>query len=334
MGKDTVLERGDVSGELVTGLNKRKETSMFVAYPKIHRLGVEENEGILDNEVFVQEKVDGANTSIWFEDGVLKMGSRTRELEDGFNGFCEYVRQHEGIRKFFERYPKTRMYGEWLVRHTIAYNKTAYRQFYLFDVQTPSGEYWTTREVELVAESFGIRYPTIFAYGKLTEEEIREHVGKTAIGDKGEGVVIKRAGFVNKFGNHCYAKIVTQAFNEDNALVFGGNNKHSETYWEMFVVNKYCTLPRVQKVMNKLQPIIEERLDFKHTTRIAGTCYHDMITEECWEIASKVPILDYRQLKKLASKKFIQIYHDLLNGTVSVADTGNLQDVTIKETVV
>lgn len=297
---------------------------MFVAYPKIHRLGVEENEGILDKEVFVQEKVDGANTSIWFEDGELKMGSRTRELTDGFNGFCEYVRNHEGIRKFFERYPNNRMYGEWLVRHTIAYNETAYRQFYLFDVQTPSGEYWTTREVELVAYEYGIRYPVIFVSGKLTEEEIREHVGKTALGEKGEGVVIKRAGFVNKFGEHAYAKIVTQEFKEDNALVFGGNNKHSETYWEMFVVNKYCTLPRVQKVMNKLQPIIEERLDYKHTPRIAGTCYHDMITEEAWEIANKVPMLNYRELKKLAHKKFIQIYHDLLEGSVSVADKNEL----------
>lgn len=297
---------------------------MFVAYPKIHRLGVEENEGILDKEVFVQEKVDGANTSIWFEDGELKMGSRTRELTDGFNGFCEYVRNHEGIRKFFERYPNNRMYGEWLVRHTIAYNETAYRQLYLFDVQTPSGEYWTMREVELVAYKYGIRYPAIFVSGKLMEEEIREHVGKTTLGEKGEGVVIKRAGFVNKFGEHAYAKIVTQEFKEDNALVFGGNNKHSETYWEMFVVNKYCTLPRVQKVMNKLQPIIEERLGLKHTPRIAGTCYHDMITEEAWEIANKVPMLNYRELKKLAHKKFIQIYHNLLEGSVSVSDKNEL----------
>lgn len=297
---------------------------MFVQYPKIHRLGVEENEGILDKEVFIQEKVDGANTSIWFEDGELKMGSRTRELTDGFNGFCDYVRNHEGIRAFFEKYPNNRIFGEWLVRHTIAYNELSYKQFYLFDVMTPDGEWWTTREVELVAGNFGILYPQIFAFGKLSEDEIGEFVGKTNLGEKGEGVVIKRAGFVNKFGNHCYAKIVTQEFKEDNALVFGGNNKHSETYWEMFVVNKYCTLPRVQKVMNKLQPIIEERLDFKHTPRIAVTCYHDMLTEEVWEIASKVPSLDFRQLKKLASKKFIQIYHDLLTGSVSVADKNEL----------
>jgi hypothetical protein len=87
---------------------------MFIPYPKIHRLGKEETEGILDREVFVQEKIDGANTSIWMENGELKMGSRTRELTDGFNGFCEYVRNHQGIKDFFERYPTNRMYGEWL----------------------------------------------------------------------------------------------------------------------------------------------------------------------------------------------------------------------------
>jgi hypothetical protein len=59
----------------------------------------------------------------------------------------------------------------------------------------------------------------------------------------------------------------------------------------------------------------------EHTSRVAMTCYHDMITEEIWDIQKKVPKIDFNQLRRLASKKFIQIYHDILNNTMSVADT-------------
>jgi hypothetical protein len=204
-------------------------------------------------------------------------------------------------------------------RHTISYNKTAYKQFYLFDVVTEDGEYWTMQEVKLVAEEFGILYPQIFSFGKFTEEQIQEFAGKTNLGKIGEGIVLKRD-FTNKFGDKAYAKVVTQKFKEDNAIYFGGNNKHSETYWEMYVVNKYCTLARVQKIINKIQPEIDEKLALKHIPRIVGTCYHDMITEEAWEIASKVGTIDFNALKRLANKKFVQIYKDILSDDLSVAD--------------
>ena len=104
-------------------------------YGKIHRLGKEETDGILEGSCSIQEKVDGANTSIWLEDGVLKMGSRTRVLgEEEFNGFVPYVKAHAGINLYLQNYPNDRLFGEWLVRHTIAYKETAYKKFYLFDI--------------------------------------------------------------------------------------------------------------------------------------------------------------------------------------------------------
>lgn len=293
---------------------------MFKAYPKIHRLGKDETIGLIEfGEVVVQEKIDGANTSIWIENGVLCAGSRTRQLgEESFNGFMEYIRGHEGIMAMLAARPSYRFYGEWLVRHTISYNETAYRQWYMFDIQ--DGETFLSQDsVATIAQFYGINYPQIFAEGKLTEAEIREFVGKTNLGDKGEGVVIKNPDFKNQFGDLCYAKIVTEKFKEDNALVFGGNNKHSDTYWEMYVVNKYCTLARVQKIMNKIQPEVNEKLDKKHTPRIIQTCYHDLITEDSWEIANKVLAVDFHKLKSLCFKKFVKIYHDILENHISVA---------------
>lgn len=298
--------------------------SEYKKYPKIHRLGKEETDGILDYDVIVQEKIDGANCSIfWYEDGV-RCGTKNRMLpeDDSFRGLQEAVKTNELIHAFLEVNQDLILYGEWLVKHTVTYPDEAYGKVYLFDVYNKETDGWLAQpDVQELAKSIGLEYPHVFATGKMTEEEIKEYVGKSNIAPSGEGVVLKAIGFTNKFGDHSYAKIVTQHFKESNAVVFGGNNKHSETYWEMYVVNKYCTTGRVQKIMQKLQSELDRRLDMEHTPRIAQTCYHDMITEEIWEIQKKVPKLDFNQLRRLCSRKFIQIYHDILNNSLSIADS-------------
>lgn len=298
----------------------------YKTYPKIHRLGKEETDGILDHEFIIQEKVDGANVSIFELDGKVRCGTRTRMLpeDESFRGFQEAVRANFQLAMFFSREPNKILYGEWLVKHTITYPDEAYEKIYLFDIYDKDTDTWLPQEqVKEWAEFLGLEYPHVFAVGKFTEEQIKEYVGKSAIAPAGEGVVLKAPGFVNQFGDHCYAKVVHQKFKESNAIVFGGNNKHSETYWEMYVVNKYCTVGRVQKILQKLQSQTEERLDMKHTSQVAGTCYHDLITEEAWEIAKKLPAVNYKKLQGLCYKKFIQIYHDILNNSLSVADMEN-----------
>lgn len=301
--------------------------SEYKKYPKIHRLGKEETDGILDGEITVQEKVDGANVSIFWHEGKVRCGTKNRMLpeepeEGNFNIFQEAVKANELIQGWLETHQDKILYGEWLVRHTITYPDEAYRKIYLFDVYDRTTDSWANQdEVKTVADELGLEYPHIFAKGKLTQKQIEEYVGKSNIAPAGEGVVIKHEGFVSKFGDHVYAKVVHEKFKESNAIVFGGNNKHSETYWEMYVVNKYCTVGRVQKIMHKIQSELDRRLDMEHTSRVAGTCYHDMITEEAWEIAQKVPELNFRKLQGLAHRKFIQIYKDILNNTLSVADS-------------
>lgn len=300
----------------------------FRKYEKIYRLGKEETDGILIGSVNVTEKLDGANLSIWMDNDVLHVGSRNNDLTlngNLFNGAVEYCNAHPGIRKALQENPTYRLYGEWLVRHTLAYNETAYKKFYLFDVLSePEG---TNYMIQSGVQEFGERYgietvpnlgefinPTLKDLTKLVEGQ------KSVYGEKREGIVLRNPEFVNTFGDKCNAKIVSEGFMEDNGITFGGNNKYSEVYWEQFVSNKYITLERVQKIMQKIQPEINKRLDMEHIPRIINTVYHDMIQEEGWEIANKVKKLDYDVLKRICSKKAKQVYVDILNGQISVAD--------------
>jgi hypothetical protein len=294
---------------------------MFIRYEKIHRLGKEETEGILEGTCYIQEKIDGANTSIWVEDGEIKCGSRNNVLESGFNGFVDYVKNHEGINTLLKKHPEYRLYGEWCVRHTIQYNETSYKKFYLFDIMIKDSDFYEIPQVYVTAEKYGIDTPKLFdVIENPTVEQVMKYVGMSAIGEIGEGVVIKNFMFVNKFSQICYAKVVTEKFKEDNAICFGGNNKFSDTYWEMYVCNKYMTLQRIEKIIHKIEPTLDRKIDMQDIPRVMSTAFHDLITEEIWEIQKKVPSINFKSLQRVCYKKAKQIFVDILNNSISVAD--------------
>lgn len=295
---------------------------LYKSYPKIASLDKEEVENILDGEVTVQVKIDGANSVVYLKDGVVRCGSRTRELplEEDFRGLQKYIASKPKILKYLEEFPYLILYGEWLVKHSINYTQDHYNQWYLFDVlDTRENKYWKQPAVENLARVFEVPYPIIYGEGRFTLEQIDDFVNQEWLGTKNEGVVIKPHDFVNKFGDRPYAKRVSQQFKEKNAIVFGGNNKRSETYWEMYVVNKYCTIATLEKNLNKLAPEIG-RVSKKDTPRVAGTCVHDTWTENAWEIFRKVPALDFKKTNNLMTRKYVQLFHDKLDESFSVAD--------------
>ena len=356
----------------LTKNNMTKQVGGFIRYPKIKRLGDSDTDGILDGPVYVQEKIDGANASIWTEDidGVLNicLGSRSRCLckfpldvdkrpaeltGDGFRGFREYVAAHEGIAIYLQDNPEDRLYGEWLVPHSIQYSSEHYNKFYLFDITqgrteikcgsedregkegvkvVPEG-FISTTVVHIIARTYNITTPKLYVdFKEVTPEQIEEIAGKSELGKQGEGVVIKRDDFINKWGRHAHAKFVTDEFKESNATAFGGNNKSSTTYGEQKVCNKYMTLPRVKKVMQKILFTLgdDEELEMKHTSRVAGTSYNDMLTEEIWNIQKECNVISFKALARVCSKKAIHMFHDILKGHDSVAYEEKEEEITIK----
>ena len=172
----------------------------FRKYPKLHRLGKDETLGILNGLCVIQEKIDGANASIWMQDGEIRCGSRNNDLiERGnpFNGFVEYVKNHRGVRSYLEKNPTHTLYGEWLVKHTLNYDYTKYKEFYLFDIYDNELDVNAHSDyVKDVAINNDIKFAQVFGvFENPTQEQIMEFVGKSCLGDKGEGVVIKNKDF-------------------------------------------------------------------------------------------------------------------------------------------
>lgn len=299
----------------------------FKPYNKIHALHKEECENLLEGTCYIQKKVDGANASIWLgDDGEIHFGSRSRDLflaNDNFNGFGDWVRAHPKLKEFFREFPNMRLNGEWLVRHTIGYRETSYKKFYLFDVEEV-GDVLPFENMYKLAEEYEI--PVVHFYGKFenpTLDFIKSLAGQSVLGEKGEGVVVKNLNFKNKFGDVNFGKYVTQEFKEDNGVTFGGNNKFSETYEEMYFVNKLVTLPRVEKITHKLESM-EGKLSEIHIPRVMGMVFHDVMTEEAHDMANHLAKngadFNFKKFRELCNKKSKSIFMELLTGDVSVAN--------------
>ena len=111
--------------------------SEFKKYMHIERFGNIEVNGIDMGECYIFPKIDGTNSQLWSNNGELKAGSRNRTLTlDKDNaGFYKWAVSNMIKWNIFLFNPNLRLYGEWLVPHTLKnYQDNAWRNFYVFDV--------------------------------------------------------------------------------------------------------------------------------------------------------------------------------------------------------
>lgn len=276
----------------------------FRKYMHVERLGSDEVVGLLNGECYVFPKVDGTNASVWLDDGEIKAGSRNRELTlDRDNaGFYAWVLDREDqFMDLLSEYPSWRLYGEWLVPHTLrTYRKDAWRNLYIFDVYDESmGGYLSYDEYDSVLQEFGF---TAIAPLEIVKNPSEEHLVKLLdrntylIEDgngPGEGVVIKRYGFANEWGDTVWGKIVRNEFKERNLKVFGTPTVAMKAQLEQQIAIEYVTRGRVTKTMEKMResgPVTRRRIP-----ELFGRIWHEIIDDEMFEIvkSNKRPAIDF-----------------------------------------
>lgn len=125
----------------------------FKTYTKIKILGDVENKGIFDNvddEIVIEEKVDGANFRFMIKDGEVIFGSRTQQLTEdkehkfqkNFNRCIVYIQ--ECFNKLDEDTKKHSegkiFYGECMTKHSINYDWEHTPVFLGFDIYAISSD--------------------------------------------------------------------------------------------------------------------------------------------------------------------------------------------------
>jgi hypothetical protein len=287
-----------------------EEKIMFQSYQHIEKFGTDEVDGIELGECYVFPKIDGTNSSLWFENGEIHAGSRTRELstEADNAGFYNSMKDSEKFKKFFAEFPDIRLFGEWLVPHTLkSYKDDAWRQFYVFDVI--SGEkYLHYNEYKLMLERHDIEYiPPIAIMVDASDEQFMTALEKNTYLIKdgngvGEGVVVKRYDFVNKFGRTTWAKIVTSEFKERHVKTMGAPIISGELTTERKFIEDFCTTALIEKEFAKLSL---DGWKSQKIPQLLGTVYNALVTECTWEAIKKYkyPCIDFGKLNKLCIEK-------------------------------
>lgn len=286
----------------------------FVKYQHIERLGTDAVNGLLDGKCYVFPKIDGTNGSLWFKNGIICAGSRNRELsQDSDNaGFYQATTSDPRYMSFFQENPSLRLYGEWLVPHSLkTYRDDAWRKYYVFDVRDESGRYLTYEEYKPILEKHNIDYIPAIAIVDYPNEEtlykLLDRTGAFLIKDgcgNGEGIVIKRYDFVNRYGHTIWAKIVTSEFKEKHLKEMGAPFVKQKLSLEDAIAEKYCTEAFIEKEQAK---IIEERggWESKFIPELLSKCYYNIVVEEIWNICKehKNPIINFRELNQAITRK-------------------------------
>jgi len=284
----------------------------FRKYMHVERLNTTAVNGINDGMCYIFPKIDGTNSSVWVENGVIKAGSRNRELslENDNAGFYAWVLNQKGFVNFFNEFPYIILYGEWLVPHTLkTYNEGAWKNFYCFDVYFSGCEKYLMYETYTeMLEKHTIEYiPAICKIKNPSDEKLYELLEKNTFLIKdgsgtGEGIVIKNYNFRNRFGNTVWAKIVKNEFKSHHSKTMGIPEIKESQNIEQKIINKFLTENLIRKEFEK---IALNGFESKNIPEVLNRCYYVLLTEEIYEITKyfKNPVIDFKLLMKLSINK-------------------------------
>lgn len=298
----------------------------FQTYKKIKILGNEDNKDIFSNpedEIFIQEKIDGANFRFMVKNNKIIFGSRTQQLTsdegDDINVSKNFRRCVEHIRTSFipsSIYEGFIYYGECNVKHTINYDWEKIPPFLGFDIlDIVSDKYISPVTVSFLYNNMNLT--TVPLISKTTAGEIKEvndamvpisvYASPSNKDMKAEGIVFKN------YAKQLFAKYVRNEFKERNAEVFGGNPKYNNEgqFDDAELVFKYCTNPRIDKIVFKL---VDEGYKLDHTMmrdlirRVIADIY-----EESWkEILDSNWKLDLKNIRGLIAKRCLAVLSQII----------------------
>ena len=297
----------------------------FRKYQHLERFGTTEVENINIGECHIFPKIDGTNASVWLsKDEEVQAGSRKRHLSlDSDNaGFLAWVKGQDGIKQYLLENPTHRLFGEWLVPHSLkTYKDNAWRDFYVFDVSIDKqdGEvlhegdskikYLHYDEYSPLLEAKKINYiAPIMIIRNPSYEQLVKQLAKNVFlikdgEDVGEGVVIKNYNFKNKYNRQCFAKIVTSEFKEKHAKTMGAPSVEGKKMIEEVISKDFITKALIEKVHAKIEN--DGGFNSRSIPQLLNTVYYDLIKEDSWAFIKKYknPTINFKTLQFFVFKE-------------------------------
>jgi hypothetical protein len=241
--------------------------------------------------ITITEKIDGANASFKREGDKVLAFSRNTQLdeENNLRGFYQWVQQNINPGDLVE---SGTYFGEWTAKHKLDYGEN-HNKFYLFDIYDEETErYIPFNLVKAQSKKLDINLVPVFYEGQFQSlEHIQSFVGKSHLGEIGEGVVVKNVNYENKYGHQQFTKFVSDSFAEMTKVKKQVINT-SDPLTDF--VNSTVNKARVSKIIHKLvdEGLLQEDYaieDMGSILKNAGTkVFEDVVKEELDELLKTV----------------------------------------------
>jgi hypothetical protein len=296
----------------------------FLRYPHLERFGNTEVQDIEFGVTHIFPKLDGTNASVWYDNTMIRAGSRNRQLnlESDNAGFYSYILngdKYGTIEEFCLTYPNQILYGEWLVPHTIKnYREDAWRRFWIFDVYDKStGQFLPYEVYQPLMEQYGLDYiPCIKIFKNGSYDNFLHEAQNNAgfllpQGAKPEGIVIKNYNWTNKHQKVTWAKIVLNEFKDEFHKAMGPSVGEGMSPAQV-ICDLACSPHLIEKEYAKI--VNHEHGWSSHfIPRLLHTVFYSVVTEELWDSLKKINYgsVNFQELKALCIQKVKQTKPEL-----------------------
>ena len=206
--------------------------------------------------IWVEEKIDGSNTSIKLQPNTLepRIFGKRFELSPEYNNQGAYfwllslqekIKQNYGSRYVF--------YFEYLFKHHVKYPKEKYNKGYLISVfDLATHKYLDEDTVFTIADKLEVEHAPLLFKGKFANwGDLYNILGQSKLGAlKAEGIVVKA---YDKVHGQKMIKIVTKDFQEImNQNIFKHDNKVKKSESKKSKAEEIVTQARIRKCLYRL----------------------------------------------------------------------------------
>lgn len=303
----------------------------FNKYQHVERLFTAATEGIDQGEWHAFVKLDGTNGSIWMDkNGDVRCGSRNNVLGpgNGNRGFYEWVMANKDKLSSLLSgvFNDCTIYGEWLVKHTFRhYSDDMWNHFYVFDVYANDVNRYLHHS--FYSHHLGLAgikcAPLLYSHSgyRLNEETLEKMLKEPVAGipeehGVGEGIVIKRYDFVNKFGRTVWGKFVKPEFKKmmqqkKQRVPKTGDEAMDKLLTD--IAERFVTQAMVDKTVSKLTHDNGGNWEQRLIHQMLGTVYYDFINEEFYNALKyfKNPTIDFKKMRSFVNMRIKQLRPDI-----------------------
>lgn len=282
-----------------------------------------------DDHIIVQEKVDGSNASIrWDEEkGEIACFSRRMELtyNNTLNGFYNYVQAlPEVVKNYLKLNPNHIIFGEWnlggnkIKDYSDEYLHKAWIVYDIYDTQIET--YLHQYSVQKTCEMLGLTYIHVLYDGKFINwQALDTFRHQNTYGGTQEGFVVKNmTALLNEDRRGpSYLKIVNKEFSEKMNKI-----KRQPTPEELAardycqkVVDEIVTVRRVEKAIEKLRDdgVLPAKLSAEDMKTVAKTVPKE-VYQDCLKEEKELVTSAGEKFGKMSGSKTMQICRELILG--------------------